>query len=249
MPKLAVSEIFGPTIQGEGKNAGMPCVFLRLSGCNLTCAWCDTPYTWNWKGKRPKSILLQQFDKKAEVHNVDVAVVAETLKTMGGQMKGSSIAPALVLTGGEPLLQQHKLVGILQKLQAEGFWIEVETNGTHAPTDPFDAVVDHYNVSPKLANSGVHERRRIVPYVLKSFMMKRKAVFKFVVTHYADIDEVSKLCNEFQIHPSRVWLMPEGRTRGDIAAKEHIAAQLAKQYGCNYSPRLHIERYGDVRGV
>ena len=138
---LKYSEINLDTFQGEGEFAGVPCNFLRLSGCNLSCIWCDTPYTWNWvntKFKHP-----EKFDPKKEVFSIEVNKLATLLNKH--ELKH------LVISGGEPLLQQKKLTLLLQQLQ--GYFVEVETNGTIEPEDDFAKLVNRFNVSPKLKMS------------------------------------------------------------------------------------------------
>jgi len=155
MTKLAVSEIFGPTIQGEGKTAGKPVVFLRLAGCNLACVWCDTPYTWNWIGTKFQHAL--KFNPKEQVKTLQMSDVLHQILEIGSQVK------ALVISGGEPLLQQQQLIPLLEALKAQGWWIEVETNGTIVPQSSFLALVDQVNCSPKLSNSGTdNDNKRIV---------------------------------------------------------------------------------------
>ena len=142
--KIKVNEIFGPTIQGEGRTVGKPVKFLRTAGCNLACVWCDTPYTWNWQGtdfEHP-----EKFDREKEIHDMSVDEIKTQLDQIGKDVK------ALVISGGEPMLQQNKLVPLLHLLKNDGYWVEIETNGTRAPSDEFLSLIDQINCSPKLTN-------------------------------------------------------------------------------------------------
>ena len=162
-PNLVVSEIFGPTFQGEGPSAGQRAAFLRLAGCNLACSWCDTPYTWD--GRR--------FDLARESRRM---VADEVLRRIR-----AGRAPLLVVTGGEPLLQQDALLPVLLECHRDGQAIEVETNGTVMPEPALVRLVSRFNVSPKLGNSAVPGEKRIRPDVLAGFRSTGKAIFKFVV--------------------------------------------------------------------
>src|SRR3954465_12992897 len=148
---LVVSEVFGPTFQGEGPSLGRRAGFVRLGRCNLACHWCDTKYTWDWSTYDPAQELTPR--------TVD-SVVAE-LDAMA--------VPMVVVTGGEPLLQQRALLPLLQACWSRRQRIEVETAGTVAPSPEAVALVDQWNVSPKLANSGNAAERRHRPDVLRQF--------------------------------------------------------------------------------
>ncbi|HZQ27888.1 MAG TPA: 7-carboxy-7-deazaguanine synthase QueE [Acidimicrobiales bacterium] len=222
---LIVSEVFGPTIQGEGPSVGRRAGFVRLGRCNLACTWCDTPYTWDWS----------RFDPAVELRRAGVAEVVAEVEAMD--------VPLVVVTGGEPLLQQSALVELLAALAAPGRRIEVETAGTLAPSPELVALVDQFNVSPKLANSGNPVERRWRPGVLGAFSATGKAIFKFVVTGPDDLAEVATM----DVAP--VWIMPEGT---DPAVLQRRLAELVEPVlarGWNLTPRLHVAIWGDRRGV
>jgi 7-cyano-7-deazaguanosine (preQ0) biosynthesis protein QueE len=225
MTQLVVSEVFGPTVQGEGPSTGRRCGFVRLGRCNLACTWCDTAYTWDWS----------RYDPAVELHRAEVGEVAAQVEAME--------VPMVVITGGEPLLQQRGVVELATALCGQGIRIEVETAGTLAPSPELVAVVDQFNVSPKLANSGnaLEQRRR--PEVLAAFMATGKAVFKFVVADAAELDEVAG----FGVAP--VWVMPEARTASDLRDGLAALAGPVVERGWNLSTRLHVELWGDKRGV
>jgi organic radical activating enzyme len=222
-------EIF-TSIQGEGPSAGLPSAFLRLALCNLRCQWCDTKYTWDWRN----------YDYAEQVVAMDLDGV-ETALT--GQP-----ARNLVLTGGEPLLQQAAVAPLLASLRAQGFRVEVETNSTVLPVPEFAAEVDQWNVSPKLANSGDPERLRLRDEPLRWFAACERAWFKFVVASVGDLDEVDSLRATYGIPPSRVYLMPEARTADDVRNRAAWLVPAAIENGYRVSPRLHVLLWGDERG-
>ena len=227
---LAVSEVFGPTWQGEGPSTGRRCGFVRLGRCNLDCSWCDTPYTWDW----------ERFDPKVELTERPVTAVLAQLETMGVDM--------VVITGGEPLLQQARLVPLLEATNARGWRVEVETNGTIAPAPSVaPGLVDQWNVSPKLANAAIKRDRRFRPDVLRAFADTASAVFKFVVAGAGDLDEVDEMVVECGL--SNVWIMPEGRDAGTVSARLLELAPAVLERGWNLSSRLHVLLWGDARGV
>ncbi|HEX6492592.1 MAG TPA: 7-carboxy-7-deazaguanine synthase QueE, partial [Candidatus Dormibacteraeota bacterium] len=196
---LTVAEVFGPTLQGEGPSVGRRCAFVRLGGCNLDCSWCDTPYTWDWRRFRPDE----------ELHRVDAGAVTSEVEAMGVDM--------LVITGGEPLLQARALMPLLEGAAERRWRVEVETNGTVAPPPGLARLVTAFNVSPKLANSGVVEAERIRPAALAALTATGRAVFKFVVTGPADLDEVAALAAAHRLEP--VYVMPEGTTAEVLIAR------------------------------
>ena len=225
MTTLRVSEIFGPTLQGEGPSQGQPAWFLRTSGCNLSCSWCDTPYTWDWQGQNGVA-----FDRVAET---TVMTTDEVVKALLPVVQPDDL---LVVTGGEPLIQQRALA---QVLRAVGARTEVETNGTIEPK--LSGV--RYNVSPKLQNSGCSDIR---PGVLDSF--PDGTILKFVVTDPKDFDEIDLVLGALSV-PRPVWVMPEGKTREEVSAKLEWVFALAALRGWSVSSRLHVLALGDRRGV
>lgn len=238
---LLVNEIFGPTIQGEGKSANTEVLFLRLSGCNLACSWCDTPYTWNWKGT--KFVHPDKYDKKTEAHKMTVEEVGARLKSQSPTCK------RVVISGGEPLLQQKDLVKLMDLLRPQGYQFEVETNGTIFPLLPFLDRIDQINCSPKLSNSGPDNpasKREIVP-ALTALSASEKTSFKFVISTDQDIKEVWALVKKYRMQ--QVYLMPEGRTRDEQLARQDQVSALALTHGFHFSPRLHVLKWGATRAV
>lgn len=240
-------EIFH-SIQGEGKSIGVPSVFVRTSLCNLHCVWCDTDYTWNWTGTRFPHVNdanagYQKFDKKDWLVECDPDAVADTVAGFN--------CSNVILTGGEPLLQQAALVTFMhslrQKVNACRF--ETETNGTLVPTQAFDAAIDQYNVSPKLENSGTPRKLREKPKALQFFAASSKSNFKFVVARENDLGEVRALAQHYAIAPEKIWLMPEGTSPEALGRKRQWLVEICKNEGFRYSDRLHVQIWGSKKGV
>lgn len=237
---LRINEIFGPTIQGEGKSAGLEVMFLRLAFCNLHCIWCDTPYTWNWtrtKFKHPK-----KFDFVKEVHEMGYFEIISKLVFLNN--KGIK---SLVVSGGEPLLQQKDLIPLFQILKSFGWWIEIETNGTIIPSKELVEVTNQFNCSPKLKNSGNSCKSRLNIKALEFFANNPNSNFKFVVGSDKDSIEILNIIHVFNL--KQVYLMPLGMTVDELNATRKTTQKLCDRYNLNYSERLHIVDLGGGRGV
>jgi 7-carboxy-7-deazaguanine synthase len=227
---LRVSEIFH-SLQGEGPNAGQPCSFLRLSGCNLTCSWCDSKYTWDF----------ENYDIRQEVKHLAIEEVVTELADTSH----------LVITGGEPLLQHKRLSVLLDALDAKrpNIFVEVETNGTVLPGAALGARVNQWNVSAKLSSAGDPLSKRIVPQALQAFGSRENAFLKLVVQHDADLEEATQLVETLRWPTSRVLLMPQARTGAELSALTPWVVNACIARGYRYSPRLHIAIWGERRGV
>ena len=226
-------EIFA-SIQGEGVTLGVPSVFVRLSLCNLHCSWpCDTAYTWDWT----------RYDPQDEIIRVSVEEIVQRVQRLGG-----ANTRHVVITGGEPLLQQRQVVPLASALQAGSYRIEVETNGTIRPHAALAAVIDQWNVSPKLANSGNTAEEREVPEALTWFAARPNAFFKFVVAAPEDLDEVCALAERYAIPVDRILLMPEGRDPATLQERSQWLVEQCREYGYRFTTRLHILLWGDQRG-
>ena len=222
-------EIFA-SIQGEGPSAGQPSTFVRLAVCNLQCSWCDTAYTWDWS----------RFERSEQVMALAAEQVVHAVRELAPRR--------VVITGGEPLLQRRQLVPFAEALKEQGYWLEVETNGTVLPTG-LEALIDQFNVSPKLLHSGNEGLARIRPAPLRWFASDPRAYFKFVVQSEPDLAEVEALCGAYMVPSERVVLMPEGRTPEDLHERSPWLAEVCTQRGYRFSTRLHILIWGDKRGV
>jgi 7-carboxy-7-deazaguanine synthase len=229
MAELKLSEVF-QSIQGEGASAGEPALFVRLALCNLSCAWCDTKYTWDWT---------------AHDYAKEVRIVA--LEELAAQIAGSG-SRRLIITGGEPLVQQRALALLMPSLPAE-LVIELETNGTLAPCPALAARVDQWNVSPKLASARIPERRRLRPDPLIALRNTERAWLKLVVSDEADLAQAEALIARLDWPTERVLLMPQARTRDELLQRSGWVEAACEQRGFGFSPRLHVERWDGRRGT
>jgi 7-carboxy-7-deazaguanine synthase len=226
---LKVSEVF-ESLQGEGVSSGSPTVFVRLAQCNLHCAWCDTKYTWD-------------FDHYSYDHEVRERGAEELARDVN-----ASATRRLVLTGGEPLLQQRALA-VFFGLLAPDVVVEVETNGTIAPGPEALTRVNQWNVSPKLSNAGDPEQLRIRPAVLCAFRDARNAYLKLVVSTDADYSEAEQLVLRLSWPSDRVLFMPEASDRDGLRARSFPVAEAARVRGFRFTTRLHLELWGGRRGT
>jgi 7-carboxy-7-deazaguanine synthase len=228
---VRISEIFY-SIQGEGRLIGVPSVFIRTAGCNLRCVWCDTPYT-SWQ---PDGAAWSIRSILAEVQKHPTEYV--------------------VLTGGEPLLAP-KIEALSRELNQSGRHITIETAGTIFKPICCDLV----SVSPKLANSTPwrrqggkfalqHERQRLNLPVIQKFLANYDYQLKFVVTEKKDFDEIAEILEQLKtVDRSRVLIMAEGTTTARLRARGGWIVELCKRYGYRFTPRLHIELFGNRRGT
>lgn len=233
-------EIFH-SLQGEGPFIGRPSVFVRLSGCNLFCRWCDTPYTWNWEGTDFVHDRQRKYNKANEQAALDADDLYQRIQIFN--------CHNIIFTGGEPLVQQKRLIPLLQKLSENGYRNEFETNGTITPLPEIDALTAHYSVSPKLSNSGIPEDKRILDEALAFFAATDKAIFKFVITNDTDHAELLTLEERFKLQRERIFLMPEADTVDQLNRAQSATAALCMKHGYRYSDRLHLRLYGSGRGV
>jgi 7-carboxy-7-deazaguanine synthase len=225
---LKIAELFY-SVQGEGSLIGVPSVFIRTSGCNLRCVWCDTPYTsWNPEGA---DLSLDEIIREATKHS----------------------AKHVVVTGGEPMIAPE-IVPLTERLRQLGLHITVETAGT-----VFKPVAcDLMSISPKLSHSTPmnddrwshqHERLRINLEVLSQLISRYDYQLKFVVETPRDLEEVCPLITQLHADPARVILMPEGTDRDTIRERAKWLTEICKREGFRLSLRLHIELFGNRRGV
>ena len=260
-PALPVNELFS-SLQGEGRLAGTPSVFVRTSGCNLRCWFCDSYHT-SWE---PTHAWM----------GLDEIVGAVAARD----------ADHVVVTGGEPLIHDatERLLG---RLADRGCHVTVETNGTVVPDADADVPIDLASVSPKLASStptperppagaeaadGVadgasgddgadpavetwrdrHEERRLDREALATLIERYEFQLKFVVTGSDDMPEVNSLVADLRaaadapVPDDRVLLMPEGQTRERLAETRAVVADLALEHGYRYTPRLHVDLWNDA---
>jgi 7-carboxy-7-deazaguanine synthase len=228
---MRISEIFY-SIQGEGRLSGVPSAFIRTSGCNLRCVWCDTPYTsWSPDGKE---MTLEEI-----LHAIESYPLRH-----------------VVLTGGEPLLS-HEIEELSVRLKDAGAHVTIETAATIFKPVSCDLV----SMSPKLSNSTpwqkqngrfatMHEQHRLNYNVVQQFIDSYDYQLKFVVDREQDLVEVRQIVDALKnVDTSRVLIMAQARNRRQLHQKSRWIVELCKQFGYGYSPRLHIELYGNRRGV
>lgn len=203
---------------------------MRLSRCNLSCPSCDTPYTWDWS----------RFDVAAETRRLPATDILDWVLAASPEL--------VVVTGGEPLLQQSLLVPLVTALRAAGRRVEVETNGTLVPLPALAEAVAGFNVSPKLGGFAAVEDggRRINPEALRALVATGRAVFKFVVDDQDDVRELSQLQWELQLAP--IWVMPQGQDPQSVLEGTRWLAEVALVHGWNLTTRLHVLVWGDMRG-
>lgn len=240
--KLAISEVFY-SIQGEGPTTGYPAVFVRLGGCNLMCGgegtqrdgelhngatWrCDTIEVWmKSKSKDFKDIL--PIDCQLAIKN------------------GANI----VITGGEPLMQQINVIDFIKYIRSElnkDCYVEIETNGTIAPIPEIVQLVNQWNCSPKLANSGMPILKTYNTNAIEK-LNRLNTAFKFVVSTDIDWSEITKFYFDIIDH-KKIWLMPSGSTQDQLSESKQIVAEIAKNNYIKFTNRLHIEIWNKKTGV
>lgn len=218
-------EIFH-SLQGEGASIGEPAVFIRLFGCNLKCSWCDTPHSWN-----PSEQPIMTTPEKA------------------AELIGKYPCKRLIVTGGEPLIQQKKLPSLFALLP--GYDIEIETNGTIFPDKAVAERTTQFNVSPKLPHSGNEDGSLLDNGALALFAsdLADKTWFKFVVNSEADMRFIEQTVTQYSIPRERVIVMPLAASSLQLAYKRHQVAELAVRFGYRFSDRLHITLWGDRKGI
>lgn len=228
---MKINEIFH-SIQGEGKLAGVPSVFVRTTGCNLRCTWCDSPAT-SWEPVGEQMSLDGILDRLADYACTHV-----------------------VLTGGEPLLADG-VEELTRRIRKGGYHLTIET----AATIWKDVVCDLASISPKLGNSTpwdrdggrraeIHERHRINLDTIRRFMAMGEFQLKFVVDSPTDVAEVDALIHALgAVNEVDVMLMPQGVTEPELAERGRWVAEICKQRGFRFCPRLHIALYGHTPGT
>lgn len=225
---MLISEIF-ESIQGEGPWAGAETLFIRTSGCNLRCWFCDTPYTsWRAEGEQKSVDELMEVVER-------------------------SPCPHVVLTGGEPMLVPD-IAELSRRCRQLGRVVTIETAGT--VDQPVEC--DLMAISPKLSNSTPadavwsvrHEKTRHQPEVIQQLWARYHSILKFVIDSPADLEEVERYLPAFpEITPEDVWLMPQARDREQLNEKTGWIREAAEACGYRFSSRLHIELFGDRRGT
>lgn len=230
---MMISEIFC-SLQGEGLLVGTPSVFVRTSGCNLRCNWCDTPYaSWNPEGEE-----------------MPIDRIVTRVQEFGARY--------CVVTGGEPMIAPG-IAALTTQLRAIGMHVTIETAGTIAPNG---IACDLASLSPKLSNSRPdnrlpdswrkrHDRDRLQPEIINQWLRKYSYQLKFVVTSATDMDEIQDLLKQLShpVDPDRILLMPEGITTEQLQQRTRTIVDLCTRHGYRYGSRLHIDLFGNTRGT
>lgn len=235
-----IVELF-TSIQGEGQRTGSPSIFIRTTGCNLKCVWCDTPYT----SIKPEKGIYTWEDALSYVNTSKVSDV--------------------VITGGEPLLwQKDGLIDFCRKCTSKGIFVTIETNGT-IPIDPLMSyIVDLFSVSPKLSNSKEPFEKRFNGDFWECLkVLNFDYQIKFVISSEDDIYEAGAFLKEIMaVQPSdlgplmrlkllkmKTWFMPLGKTEEELKSRREWLVQQCIEEGVRYCERLHVVIWGDKRGV
>jgi organic radical activating enzyme len=218
-------------------------VFLRFAGCNLwsgreadretaICRFCDTDFVGT------------------DGENGGKFATADALAAAAARLWDAESGPRfVVVTGGEPMLQQSHLPPLLRPRRDHGLDVEIETAGVLAPDPAVTDLVTRFNVSPKLANSGNDLERRYRPEVLRALAATGKAAFKFVAVDDGDLDEIQTMVDECALPATDVWVMPEGTDAATIVERSRALVDPVLARGWNLTTRLHVLLWGDRRGV
>jgi organic radical activating enzyme len=232
--KLVIAEMFADTLQGEGINTGVPSTFIRLQGCTLQCVWCDTLDVWPYGNEYSFDEIFEMFE------SIDLIT-----KFKNGQH--------LILTGGSPLKQQHKLIAFIEEFQKRyNFYpyTEIENESVLIPDGDLLPLIDCWNNSPKLANSGMKEKARYKPEIIKLLAEQYNSWFKFVISEESDWKEIEEyFINPGLIEKRQIIVMPEGQTQEELLKTREIVADIAIREGVRFTDRLHVTIWNKKTGV
>lgn len=229
---VPVSEVFGPVWQGEGPYTGRVCAFVRLGLCNLSCSWCDTPYTWD----------RSRFDVDAECPPATADELRDRLRAVLPQ------GGLVILSGGEPLMHQRNEAVLDLLDHTPGYEWHVETNGTIRPTMLTERVA-HFTVSPKL-EQGDPEKKRLKLGALAAFAdlaRQGRAVFKMVCRNADDVRHAASIYDVLEVPQPARWVMPEGVEPATLLAHARQIDDVAAELHLNLSLRQHTLMYGTER--
>lgn len=248
MKKINLSEAFY-SIQGEGKTTGVPSVFLRLAGCNLLCGGKGTDKDGKLhNGATWRCDSIEVWQKK--INSFEPEQLINHLNSQFGFLNVLRKGAHLIITGGEPMLQQEaifELINHLDEVYNTRPYIEFETNGTIPVIEKLKKGVDRqFNISPKLKNSGESYDRRIIH---NDYLVIQNAQFKFVVGSEEDIIEAFFIAKQNRIPTNKIWLMPAASSEVELKNIQGYVAEQCIKMGCNYSNRLHIQIWNKKTGV
>ena len=239
---LAVSEVFY-SIQGEGKTIGIPSVFVRLAGCNLMCGGMGTMFDKELHNGATWRCDTIEVWTKGKSKDYDQILDQECIQALKN-------GAHLIITGGEPMMQQNKLIGFYEYVRKninENVFIEMETNGTIKPSDKTLIYVDLFNCSPKLKNSGNDLAQAYKLDVIK-YLNAFNTIFKFVVSSDQDWKEIKYYYLD-HVDQSKIYLMPSGENQNLLEESKLTVVELAKKNHLNFTTRLHIDLWNQKTGV
>lgn len=227
------------TLQGEGKYLGVPSYFIRTTGCNLRCAWlnpdktvtiCDTPYT----SFNPEKGYDFKFN---------------SLSSLSNEIEH------IVLTGGEPTIQPD-IEKVVNELSDEGFQVTIETNGTKFIPNISGAAF--ISISPKLTSSyaqssakdaKLHQKNNIFIKPCRDWLKHNAVQLKFVYNQASDLDEILEIQRVLSLPSHLIYLMPQGISTAQFQQKSQEMFKVCIENGFNYTPRMHIDIFGNKRGI
>lgn len=254
---MKINEIFGITLQGEGKFAGVPSIFIRTNHCNLRCGFtddygnrtlCDTPYT-SWTPEDKKDMNVDEISNS--IKDILYACPTKTDNKIH-----------IIISGGEPMMVEHDILLLCARLKYDyDCVITIETNGTYRYQE-LDKIVDLYSISPKLSSSipvntkyeQLHTKNRINDSAFQSYskftaLNEDKIQWKFVVCKEKDIDEILEFKDTYKIPNANIYLMPMGITNEQLQTFRNLCWNACIKHLFNYTDRLHVINFGVKRGI
>jgi 7-carboxy-7-deazaguanine synthase len=242
---LLITEIFGPTLQGEGQKIGTPSIFIRFGGCNLSCSGFGVEYKSNNTIKKGCDSYYS-VDKayKDDWQDLSADEIITKVKSLSENIK------EIVITGGEPLLwwKKDEFQKLLRLLHSYGYKITIETNSTILINFEHNYQKDIlFSMSVKLSNSGEKLEKRVNEKAIANIVNSVKHYFKFVVDSKKSVSEIKNIIEFY--NESLVYIMPLGATIDEIENIRENIVSIALENGFVYSDRLHIRFWNKKRGV
>ncbi len=246
---LTISEMFY-SIQGEGIYVGQPSLFLRLKGCNLTCGGKDTVKTKMLDSNATWRCDTIEVWTKGSAYSFDSICLNWEENNWIHHLK---LGAHLIITGGEPLLQQSQLTAFLNYFNTRYSFIpfiEIETNGTIAICAELHPYIGHYNVSLKLNNSGMKKENYFVKSAINSFTQQPNVTYKFVISQKSDITQcITTYIDHFNLPKKQVMLMPAASSLKSLKFVQEQLAEWCKEFNFRLSTRLHIAIWDQKTGI
>ena len=243
---LSISEKFF-SLQGEGVTMGIPSYFIRLSNCTLACGWVRENGNW----VKDKTAAWHCDSLPSWITGKDQSF-EQIVKELPNFIENLHNDAHLIFTGGEPLLHQVKILSFLDWLKNEYNLkpiVEFETSATLQPFEELKNLVSYWNVSPKLSNSNMSEKRRIKPSILKWFNDRAETIFKFVISNEDDFKELNQWIDKGLISKNKLVLMPAGSSQEELKKTRPLVVNLCIKNNLRYSDRLHVVIWNEALGV